>query len=55
MCYYSFLIKKAAVWKVLDFTDFIITRMQEYAVCPIREERASSDEGVWIKEQRTYS
>jgi hypothetical protein len=23
MCYYSFLIKKAAVWEVFDFTDFI--------------------------------
>jgi len=28
MCYYSFLIKKAAIWKVLDFTDFIGSRMK---------------------------
>ena len=28
MCYYSFLIKKAAVKEVLDFTDFIESRIE---------------------------
>jgi hypothetical protein len=32
MCYYSFLIKKAAVWKVFDFTDFIDLNV-EWRLC----------------------
>ncbi|UAN39673.1 MULTISPECIES: hypothetical protein [unclassified Enterobacter] len=52
MCYYSFLIKKAAVQEVLDFTDFIDSRMESVFPCLLGKQKRYRSKGKRKEKER---